>query len=171
MSLFINPNNRGSNEPHAIGKVREEGKSPSQETAGKVDSIVSLPQVKSSRQVQILESAHVLAAKIQGSWDAREPAEIAGDIVALENRVKLLEGSSPEVEKIREIAKDLHFQFVFPLVLELLDESKGGAPYSFARAIDTIADAILNTQDLSLAKQLNTAQFSEVMRYATRGGA
>lgn len=169
MSLFINPSNRGPNESTVTGKVRQEGASGSEETTAKIDSIVSLPQVKSSRQVQILDSAQVLAAKIQSSWDSREPEEIAEDIVALENRVKLLEGTSPEIEKIREIAKDLHFQFVFPLVLELGDESKGAGPYSFARAIDTIAEAILQKQDLSWARQLNATQFSEVMRYARRG--
>jgi hypothetical protein len=172
MSLFINPSDKGPNVPNIAGKARQEGPSASEGTAAKVDSIVSLPQVKSSRQVQILDSANVLAAKIQSSWDSREPAEIAEDIVALERRVSLLEGTSPEIERVRAVAKDLHFQFVFPLVMELLgDETKGAGPYSFARAIDTIAAAVLNTQDVSLLKQLNATQFAEIIRYATKGGA
>lgn len=177
MGLFNYPRKRGSEKSKAGGKARQkDASSTNKETAGKIDSIVSLPEVKNSRQIQLLESASDLAVKIQKSWDSQEPAELAEKIVALENRVNLLEGDSPEVEKIRAVAKDLHFQFVFPLVLELSDEPlsdefEGEGPYSFARTIHSIAESIWKSQDLSLIKQLNTTQCSEVMRLGAKGAS
>lgn len=169
MDLFINPSNRGPSEVPAAGKVRQEdSSSPSQKTAEKVEAVVSLPVLKSSRQVQILNSASALAKKIQSSWDFLDPSALAEKIVDLERRVSLLEGDSSEIEKIRSVAERLHFQFVFPLALELSGKADGG-PYSFAKTINKMANAIFKTQDLSLAKELNSTQFAETMRYAAKG--
>lgn len=109
--------------------------------------------------VHLLQEARGLQQRIQKDWDQLDPYELAELVVELQGRVALLEGSSSAIEKIKKQAELLHFQFVFPIVLEL--DKKGG----FAKEVDRIAKEIFQRQSLQPFGQLDPIQQKEINRY------
>lgn len=135
--------------------------------AAKVSQVVQFPTLGRSglegRVVSRLQQAKNLYKSIRKDWDNLEPEELAEKIVDLEERVSQLKESSPAVEKIKKQAERLHFQFVFPIVLEL---EKGS--HSFAGTVQGIAQKILKTQSLQPMHELSEGQKREVLQIASR---
>lgn len=164
MSLFINPNSRGPSGVSANGSsIKPSRNSAAKETASKVNQVIKTPE---SRQAQDISELRQLADRIQNQWSVLSPGELAEQIVELEGRVALLSGHSPQVESIRRLAEHLHFQFVFPIVLELSQAPLPDMPYQFARTVHEVAKQIIKTQSLMPIKQLSSHQIDEVMRFA-----
>ncbi|MBX7066231.1 MAG: hypothetical protein K1X28_03265 [Parachlamydiales bacterium] len=170
MGLFINPNSP-NRVPATGSSVKSNQSSAAKETASKVDQVMKTPELQGSPQTALLADVRELARRIQKQWNELTPGELAEQIVDLEGRVALLEGNSPQVESIRRLAEHLHFQFVFPIVLELARAPLPGMPYSFARTINEIAKQVLSAQSLEPIKQLNPVQIDEIMRFAAKVGA
>lgn len=169
MSLFINPNNRGPSGVSAHdSSIKSNKNSAAKETASKVNQAIRTPE---SRQAQNIMEVRQLADRIQNQWNELSPGELAEQIVDLEGRVALLTGNSPQVESIRRLAEHLHFQFVFPIVLELSKAPPEGMPVHFARTVHNVAKRIIQTQSLAPISELSSRQIDEVMRFAARGGA
>lgn len=150
--------------------------SPSQKTAAKVTQIRLPVHLQKGglrdKNVTLLQQAKDLSKAIKKEWNELEPEALAEQIIALEDKVSLLKESSPEVEKIRKQAEHLHFQFVFPVVLEMDASPSGGyMPLSFARSVHTTANEILKKNSTAPFKELSSTQQREVLRFATRGGA
>ncbi len=172
MGFDINPANRKGAELSVSRseKVGKGKKSTVKDTASKVGEIVQLPVMKESREVRILSDARELAKRIRRDWNVYHPSELAEQIVDLEGKVALLEGTSPAIDRIKKVAERLHFQFVFPIVLELSQIPDPKMPTSFARVIHNAAKQVLETQSWESLKQFNAVQVEEFFRYA-RGGA
>ena len=116
------------------------------------------------RDIQLLGEARSLAGKIQRKWNLLAPPELADEIIALEDRVAQITGSSLEVEKIRKLANLLHFQFVFPVALDVM--------VSFKRAVEKVAREVWQTGSLyAFLHEFNGIQQNETLRYAVMGGA
>lgn len=135
-------------------------------TAFKAEQVVELPVIKKDRNIRLLEDAEQLSQKIRADWNQLDPSEIAEKIVDLEGKVALLEGTSPAIEKVKAAAEHLHFQFVFPVVLELNSAAEENMPFSFARTVHGVANQVLKTQSFEPVKQLNGVQIDEIIRYA-----
>ena len=168
MGFFINPTNR--KDPASAGVNRAASSSAAKERAKRVEDAVEMPLVQKNRDVQILEVAGQLIRKIQKNWDMLSPYELAEEIIDLEGKVALIEGTDPKIEKVKRQAERLHFQFVFPVVLELDSSPKSGMPYTFARAVHTLAKEIFKKQSIGPLKDLNPAQINEVMRFLGKEG-
>lgn len=145
----------------------KKGDSKSQKTADKVNQIARMPETKAAglqgRSVAVLRDAKELSKHIRGDWNLLEPEELAEKIIALEDKVALIKEMSPEVAKIKKQAEQLHFQFVFPIVLEL-DPSM---PHSFVKEVNQVAKRILKEQSIfPFNENLNSVQQREVIRYA-----
>ena len=139
-------------------------------TASKVGEVAEVPVPKERREIRQIRDVKQLYKQIQRDWNLLSPSELAEQIVELEDRVSLMEGSSPEIEKIKAVAEKLHFQFVFPVVLELSSKPEPNMPHSFARVVHSVAKQILDTGSLLPIKQLSSTQIDKVMRYARGGG-
>lgn len=171
MGLFVNPNDRSINGISAVGSsAKSNQSSTAKKTASKVERVVAKPEVQESYQTRLMADVRELSRKIQDQWNELEPSDLAELIIDFEGKVELLEGNAPQVEAIRKLAERLHFQFVFPIVLELARKPIPGMPYSFARTINQIAKEILLTQSLEPIEQLNQTQKGETIRFAGKGG-
>lgn len=99
-----------------------------------------------------------LIKQIHREWNALAPEALAEKIVSLEGRVAHLPPNTPGLEKaIRQVGR-LHFQFVFPIVEELLP---GGA---FVRTIGNLAKRILRSGSPQAFQELSPTQRLEVLR-------
>lgn len=157
-----------------VSKSKETVKTtPVKKTAEKVSEVVQLPVPmigqKRGREVQLLDDASSLVKKIQRSWDEWTPPELAEQIIELEDRVAQLNGSSPEIEKVKRATEHLHFEFVFPVALEL-DANPSHHLFSFAKEIHRLAKEVFATESLIPFQHLNPVQQYEVLRYAGKGG-
>lgn len=157
--------------PGVSGAKSVEGESASKVTADKVGKI-RLPVVYQKRTLQGRQVAHLresgdLAKHIRSKWDEMTPEQLAEQIIALEDKVALIQESSPAVEKVRKQAQHLHFQFVFPVAKEMDGAPpEGEMPVSFARMIYKAARDVFKTNSVHAFNDLNGVQRREVMRYA-----
>lgn len=138
-------------------------------TAKKVGQIVQLPVTKQTRDVRLLNEAKLLSKHIQHNWNLLESSELAEKIVDLEEKVALLKGTSPAIEKIKKAVENYAFQFVFPVVLELNRTPEANMPLSFARTVNHVAKQCFKTQSLAPLSQLNRVQNAEIVRFARSG--
>ena len=157
----MNPINRISSRGSIPGSTPVTGGSKSKVTAQKVSQlkIPILPDQTglAVRQLTRLEDAQQLYKKIQTNWNRLAPEELAEGIIELEDKVALLSEVTPEVAKVKELAKHLHFQFVFPLVVDLA---------IFAKTVHQIARRVLQSNSVGDFNQLSQIQQREVGRYA-----
>ncbi len=150
------------------GSKHARGLSQSEQTAAKVCRI-QLPSIDPKtglrgRQIALLKEAGELAKKIKSDWNLLAPEELAERIIELENKISLFEETTPEIEKVKKQAEHLHFQFVFPIALEV-SVSEQSIP-SFAKAVHQAANQIFKTHSLHAFHVLSRVQKEEVMRYA-----
>lgn len=169
MSFSINPNQRRGTDVPVTRTKKAEKSSAVTHMAEKVGQVVQLPVTKQSREVRLINDAKDLSKKIQSDWNNLTPSELAEKIIDLEGKVALLEGSTPAIEKIKKQAEHLHFQFVFPVALELSNAPEAEMPFSFARSINCVAKEILQTQSLEPLKELSDRQIDEIMKIARSG--
>ncbi len=144
--------------------------SPSDVTAAKVSQI-RLPVHSQKgglrdRNITLLKEASDLSRAIKKDWNELEPEALAERIIELEDKVALLKESSPAIDKIKKQAEHLHFQFVFPIVLE----TKAAVPNSFARNIYEKAREILKKNSTAPFKELSRTQQYEVTQLIRKGG-
>lgn len=159
------PSSQGANKPNK-----------SAATAAKVNQIVQFPKVAQEglqgRAVSQLQQIKNLYKSVQQEWNELSPEDLAEKIIDLEGRVSELTGSSAAIDKIKKQVEHLHFQFVFPIVLELeRGKSDEIMPPSFAKVIDGIAKEVLQKNSLQPLNQLNPAQLGEVQKIALRSGS
>jgi hypothetical protein len=167
---YINPI-RKDPVSHTQGSAKPKRDSQDTSTAAKVNGIVKLGVVKQTglqgRFVTKLSEANQLAKRIRHDWNFLPPEELAERIIDLENRVAEFKESSPAVDKIKKQAEHLHFQFVFPVVLELQEPGKSMPP-TFARTIHQAANQVFKSHSLQPFQQLNSTQQREILAIATR---
>lgn len=173
MGFFVNPMKR-KQEASAVPAQEERGSKRVKEVAGKVSEMAQIPVVGREgirgKDVQLLSDATQLAKRIRRSWNELTPPELAEQIIELEARVVQLKGASLEEEKIRKVAQHLHFQFVFPMALELDADPTHGL-FSFAREVYEVAKQVFKNQSMHLFYRLNSIQQHETLRYAMGGVA
>ncbi len=153
MGLFINPSNRGQGSSPVPSTKKTD--SPAKTTAEKVAQLPGMQVLREAKQ-------------IQRDWNRLDPSALAERIIDLEDKVKGLEGSNATIDRVRKIAERLHFQFVFPVALELSTAPEAGMPFSFARVVHSVAKQVLQNGSAEPMKQLSPEQISEVMRFARR---
>ena len=136
-------------------------------TAAKVAQIAQFPALGQKglqgRSISRLEQAKNLYKSLRKDWDNLSPEELAEQIIDLESRVSEFTESSPTVDKIKKQVEHLHFQFVFPIVLELQEGSQ-----SFAATVHKLAQKVLKTQSIHPFNQLSEPQQREVRQIASR---
>ena len=112
------------------------------------------PRDRITQVVDAKRSATDLFKKIVSGWNSLPPPELAEQIIDLEGRVAHL----PEGSPLKKKAERLHFQFVFPLALDIVQKS------SFVRIINRAAARVFQTQSLTHLQELNPTQQREVLR-------
>jgi Txe/YoeB family toxin of Txe-Axe toxin-antitoxin module len=106
-----------------------------------------------SKVEKLANKVSSLAKEINKQWDALDPYALAEKIVTLQETI---EGTSfPGIEKMRQLADNFHFQFVFPVVRDFR---------SFAKSIKKVANEILKTNSLAPFYQLSPTQQKEILR-------
>lgn len=114
---------------------------------------------------KVLFTGTITAAKVaklisglRKDWDRLEQQELAERIVDLQDQMTVLKKNG-QVISLEKKAEDIHFDFVFPVSLELKK-----TPYSFAKEIDKLAKQILKSQSVDPFYQLNSVQQQEILR-------
>ncbi|PIS02380.1 MAG: hypothetical protein COT85_05120 [Chlamydiae bacterium CG10_big_fil_rev_8_21_14_0_10_42_34] len=150
---------------NSVTKTASKAKATAQKV-GKIElPVVTQISGLGGRSVSPLKSASDLFKKITRQWNSLAPEEQAEQIIDLQGKVALLEGTSPAIEKIKKQVEHLHFQFVFPVALELSQET-----ISFAKEVARIANQVIKTNSSGPFTSLNQMQQKEVMRYARGEG-
>ncbi len=150
----------------AASSINQASRPAQKDVVAKKVSQIGLPKLPqrgglANREMVLLKETSELSKYIQMDWDSLDPAELAKMIIVLKDRVALFSGVSPAIEKIKKEADRLHFQFVFPVVLEL---DKNSASPSFAKTIHNLADKILKQGSVEPFSLLNQRQMQEVRR-------
>lgn len=115
----------------------------------------STPSKASPKLRALADKVTALATEIKQQWDELEPEALAGKIVDLE---MLASQDFPGVAKIRRIAENYHFQFVFPIVRDLR---------TFSKTIKNLASEILRTNSTLPFQRLSPTQQKEILRGAS----
>lgn len=126
-----------------------------------------IPSLKKGKpSSQELEHIETLYRDTLENWDSLELSDLAERILELEEKMARFQGSSKEIAKWQRRVEDLHFQFLFPIVLEL-KASTNRQMISFADIIHQMAQNIL--KDPLFPIDLSPEQMREVHRYAKGG--
>lgn len=121
--------------------------------------------IKLGRPVGEVEKAQELLESIKRDWDVLVPEELADKIVDFEAKVAALPEGEAIVKKLKKEAAHLHFQFVFPISLELENKE-----FSFAHMVRKLGKEIFDSQSLSPFQELNEVQQQEVLEIALGRG-
>lgn len=171
MGFYINPaRGKGPENIPETQSKKADKESAVKHTASRVERVAPFPASDQGWEIQLYNEAKGLSKRISREWNLLTPSELAEHIIDLEGKVTQLEkGTSVNTAKIKLAAQKLHFQFVFPIVLELKRAPEANMPDSFARTVQSVAKQILQTNSLDPIKRLSSVQIDEMMRYA-RGG-
>jgi hypothetical protein len=120
--------------------------------------------MSSVRLGQPVYEVQELLKAIEREWNELSPEELADKIVDFETRVAQLPENLPAAKKLKKEAARLHFQFVFPITLELEN-----GEFSFAKAIHKLEKEMFDLQSLTPFQELNETQKREVLEIALGG--
>lgn len=102
---------------------------------------------------KLAERVSSLAKEIHKQWDAMDPQTLAEKIINLQDNI---EGASfPGVQKMKKLADNFHFQFVFPIARDVR---------SFAKSIEKVAEQVLKTNSIAPFLRLSPTQQKEILR-------
>jgi len=101
----------------------------------------------------LAERVSKLAKEIETQWEALAPEALAEKIIDFQDCLSL--ENFPGVKKMRQLADNYHFQFVFPIVRDFKE---------FAKSIGEVANEILKTNSLAPFSSLSPTQQKEILR-------
>ncbi len=144
---------------------------------GLFDKVEAKKDSLKEREAVVSQDVFGLAQKIVDlgiRWNQLVPEQIAEELVSLNQRATLISGEkevSPWVQEINQAAQrqleHLNFAFVFPVVIELKQETMEP---TFASRLHAIAEKIRQQNTVLPFKALDAYLQREIIRYATAEG-